>query len=262
MQKQAECSREANGQATGQTTVQEVKHNTMTKEVKDKDRDIERIFMEVPFTGKSTRKFIQDVKGIARDLKPTAKIIAVSKPPKAVRHFFQNKDPISKDLQSNIVYKLSCSSCPATYIGETTRQMFRRLKEHGAMQPSKPTPEDGVRRSARIAAKTKNGSCNSVALCSSSNDRNGDNTVSTDNNSAVARHAQETGHNIDWTNWIILSKDRHPYRLCVREALAIAEFQPSLNVTVRSVPLFVFPEGYSSRRKGIERELKHNKKIQ
>ncbi|CAF5223418.1 unnamed protein product, partial [Rotaria magnacalcarata] len=94
MQKQAECSREANGQATGQTTVQEAKHNTMTNEVKDKDGDIERIFMEVPFTGKSTRKFIQDVKGIARDLKPTAKIIAVSKPPKAVRHFFRNKDPI------------------------------------------------------------------------------------------------------------------------------------------------------------------------
>ena len=129
--------------------------------------------------------------------------------------------------------------------------MFRRLKEHGALQPSTPAPEEGVRRSARIAEKTKNGSCNSVAICNSSIDKNGDNTVSSDNNLAVNRHARETGHIIDWKNWIILSKDRHPYRLCVRESLAIAEFQPSLNVTVRSVPLLVYPEGCPRRRIGI-----------
>ena len=185
---------------------------------------IKHIFMEVPFVDKSTRKFIQDVKWIAKELKPTAKIIAVSKPPKAALHFFQNKDPIRKDLHSNIVYQLSCFSCSATYIGETTRQMFRRLKEHGALQPSVPTPEEGVQRSACIAEKTKNSSCNSGALCNSSIDKNGDNTASSDNNSAVARHARETGYNIDWKNWIILSKDRHIYRLCVREALAMAEF--------------------------------------
>ena len=211
-------------QDIGQTIGHEEDYNSTIKEAQDKDEDVEHIFMEVPFAGNSTHKFIQDVKGIAKELKTTAKIIAVSKPPKAVRHFFQNKDPIRKDLHSNIVYQLSCSSCPGTYIGETTRQIFRRLKEHGALQPSTPIPEEGVQRSARISEETKNSSCNSAALCNSSIDNNGDNTASSDNNSAVARHARETGYNVDWKNWIILSKDRHPYRLCVREALAIAEF--------------------------------------
>ena len=57
-------------------------------------------------------------------------------------------------------------------------------------------------------------------------------------------------------------KDRHPYRLCVRETLAIAEFQPSLNVTVRSVPLLVYPKGCPRRRIGNQREFKQNKRIQ
>lgn len=106
----------ASSQDNGQTIGQEEEHDSTVKEAKDKHGVEEHIFVEVPFAGKSTRKFIQDVKGIAKVLKHTAKIIAVPKLPKAVRHFFQNKDPIKKDLQSNIVYQLSCSSCPVTYI--------------------------------------------------------------------------------------------------------------------------------------------------
>ena len=136
-------------------------------------------------------------KGIAKEYKPTARIIAVSKSSKAVRHFFQNKDPIRRDLHSNLVYQFSCSSCPTTYTGETIKQMFRRLKEHGALQPSTPTPGEGVQRSARIAEKTKNSSCNSVVFSNSSIDKNEDNTALSNNNSTVARHARETGHNID-----------------------------------------------------------------
>ena len=83
--------------------------------------------------------------------------------------------------------------------------------------------------------------CVDVATPNSSIDENGDNTVSTtvneltspDKTSAVFRHIRETGHNIDWKNWIIISKDRHPYRLCIRESLAIAELQPSLNGTIQ-----------------------------
>ncbi|CAF4708676.1 unnamed protein product [Rotaria sp. Silwood2] len=150
-------------------------------------------------------------------------------------------------MQSNIVYQLNCSSCPATYIGETTRQIYRRLKEHGAPQPLVPTPEERVRRSARIAEKAKAKTANISFLPNSSNDENGDTTGSTkideqallDIKSAVHRHMHETNHIIDWKNWSILTKDRHSYRLCVRESLAIAKCQPSLNVTTRSVLLLI-----------------------
>ena len=264
IQKQLAFSSQDTDQATNTNTKQDSEQIIQ----KSNDDKIERIFMEVPFVGKSTHKFIRDIRETAKKLKPTAQIIAISKPPKAVRHFFYNKDPIRKDQQSNIVYQLNCSSCPATYIGETTRQMLRQLKEHGASHHSTPTSEEGVRRSTRIAAKAR--IYNIVSTPNSSIDENGDNTVSTtvneltssDKTSAIFRHIRETGHNFDWKNWIILSKDRHPYRLCIRESLAIAELQPSLNGTVRSVPLLVYPEGCPRKRNGMGKELKQNRKRQ
>ena len=80
--------------------------------------------------------------------------------------------------------------------------------------------------------------------------------------SAVHRHMHETNHIIDWKNWSILMKDRHSYRLCVRESLAIAECQPSLNVTTRSVPLLIYPEGCPRKQNNMQKELKQNKKRQ
>ncbi|CAF3028638.1 unnamed protein product [Rotaria sp. Silwood2] len=111
-------------------------------------------------------------------------------------------------MQSNIVYELNGSSCPATYIGGTTRQMYRRLKEHGAQQPLVLTPEDGVRRSARIIEKAKAKTASISFLPNSSNDENEDTTRSTkadeqallDIKSAVHRHMHETNHAIDWEN--------------------------------------------------------------
>ncbi|CAF3302826.1 unnamed protein product [Rotaria socialis] len=55
--------------------------------------------------------------------------------------------------------------------------MYRRLKEHGAPPPSAVTPDDGIRRSARIAAKDTTTSL--VSDYDNSVERNGDNTEST-----------------------------------------------------------------------------------
>jgi hypothetical protein len=55
-----------------------------------------------------------------------------TKPPPAVQTYFQNKDPIVKHMQSNIVYSVNCIDCGQTYIGKTERQAIRRMKEHGA----------------------------------------------------------------------------------------------------------------------------------
>ena len=39
------------------------------------------------------------------------------------------KDPLPPDLQSKVIYKVPCS-CGKAYIGETTRRLETRLKEH------------------------------------------------------------------------------------------------------------------------------------
>ena len=33
-------------------------------------------------------------------------------------------------LQSNVVYKITCPGCNSSYVGQTTRQLQRRFREH------------------------------------------------------------------------------------------------------------------------------------
>ncbi len=40
------------------------------------------------------------------------------------------KDAIPKDKASQLVYKLSCQDCTTEYIGETSRSVADRMKEH------------------------------------------------------------------------------------------------------------------------------------
>ncbi|CAF1596044.1 unnamed protein product [Rotaria magnacalcarata] len=148
--------------------------------------------------------------------------------------------------------------------------MYRRLKEHGAPPPNAVTPDESIRCSARIAAKATTTSL--VSDYDSSVERNGDATESTktiatkfrlsDIKSAVQRHEYENKHNIDWKNWSVVSRDRHSYRLLIRESLAIAESQPSLNATTRSVPLLIYPEGCPRNHNNMDKQLKENKERQ
>ncbi|EFN66416.1 hypothetical protein EAG_06731, partial [Camponotus floridanus] len=40
------------------------------------------------------------------------------------------KDKLDKDSRSNIVYKINCMDCDASYVGQTGRLLRTRIKEH------------------------------------------------------------------------------------------------------------------------------------
>ena len=44
--------------------------------------------------------------------------------------FFKNEDTISPDLKSECVYAYNCGHCKSAYIGETSRHLMTRIKEH------------------------------------------------------------------------------------------------------------------------------------
>ncbi|CAF1567373.1 unnamed protein product, partial [Rotaria sp. Silwood1] len=124
----------------------------------DSNEDIscDRITINVPFVGKATQQFTREITKVAMKIKPNTQVIAIPRPPQAVRQFFKNKDDTPKDLQSNLIYEVNCTDCSATYIGKTVRQACQRLKEHGA--PSNvPIAQNNqaLKRSARIAANKK-----------------------------------------------------------------------------------------------------------
>ncbi|CAF1530574.1 unnamed protein product, partial [Rotaria sordida] len=193
---------------------------------------------------KATQQFSKEINKLAKKVKPTTQVITVSRPPMAVRNIFKNKDEIPKDFQSHVVYQLNCNTCSAKYIGKTVRQVCRRLKEHGA--PTDLTnmiPSQSLRRSARIAENKKFQVYYGESDTSDDEEVNPETTIT----SAIKRHITPTNHKIDWNNWSILDRDNHPYRLLVKESLAITENSPSLNRTTRSIPLVVYPEGSMKR---------------
>ena len=46
-----------------------------------------------------------------------------------IRNMFSVKDPIPTELRSRVVYKFSCASCNACYVGETSRHPSARIRE-------------------------------------------------------------------------------------------------------------------------------------
>ncbi|XP_063592580.1 uncharacterized protein LOC134769772 [Penaeus indicus] len=47
-----------------------------------------------------------------------------------IGHYFKVKDKLPNLLCSSVVYKFTCSSCNAAYIGKTSRNLFIRADEH------------------------------------------------------------------------------------------------------------------------------------
>lgn len=43
------------------------------------------------------------------------------------------KDIIDREMNSNIVYRINCLSCDASYVGQTSRQLLTRLTEHNVI---------------------------------------------------------------------------------------------------------------------------------
>ena len=50
------------------------------------------------------------------------------------------KDPIPANMKKNVVYRISCNECDASYVGQTSRQLKTRISEHkNDINRSKPT---------------------------------------------------------------------------------------------------------------------------
>ena len=47
-----------------------------------------------------------------------------------LRNMFSVKDSVPQSLRSRVVYNFSCAGCNASYIGETTRHICARVREH------------------------------------------------------------------------------------------------------------------------------------
>ncbi len=90
------------------------------------------------------------------------------------------KDSIPKDKAGQLVIKLSCQDCKTVYIGETSRSVADRMKEHSRLTKRHP--------------------------------KNNEERTKLERSSAIALHILETEHHVDFNNPEILSKHWPIYR--------------------------------------------------
>ena len=57
-----------------------------------------------------------------------------------LRNYFRFKDSLHETLRSNLIFKFSCGSCTASYIGKTYRHFKVRVSEHQGVSPRTGKP--------------------------------------------------------------------------------------------------------------------------
>ena len=57
-----------------------------------------------------------------------------------LKNYFRFKDSVPETLRSSLIYKFSCGSCTASYIGKTYRHFKVRVSEHQGVSPRTGKP--------------------------------------------------------------------------------------------------------------------------
>lgn len=88
------------------------------------------IYMKLPYLGSLSHSLGRKLCRIVHNNYSTVKLKIVYTTSTNIGNFFKFKDRIPTALCSSIVYKFSCDSCNAIYVGKTTRNFFMRMEDH------------------------------------------------------------------------------------------------------------------------------------
>ena len=83
----------------------------------------------LPYLGRHTNRLEKRIKHALKDL-PNIRFTFVYRASTRLRSLFSFKDKIPSYLRSGLIYKFTCPSCNAVYIGETKRHEKTRFCEH------------------------------------------------------------------------------------------------------------------------------------
>ena len=152
-----------------------------------------RVSLVLPFTGEHGDRVRSKILRFLTPVFPQISFRVVFQPQTRLASLFRFKDGIPKCMRSGVVYQFKCSSCNASYIGQTSRHYHIRVSEHLGLS-----------------------SLTGMALkCRS--------------HSSIFDHHLQTGHNIGATDFRILASSQLEADLLAREAILISHKKPPLN---------------------------------
>ena len=102
------------------------------QQVQDKVQNVPKMvkYIKMPFYGKVSFQYKKMILPILKSKYPAVNFRFVFTNDLKLGSFFRMKDRIHDSMCSNVVYKFSCPSCNARYIGCSTRAFKIRVFEH------------------------------------------------------------------------------------------------------------------------------------
>ena len=158
----------------------------------------------LPYLGIFTSRAEKKIKRALTEHLPGVKINFVYRASTRLRSLFSFKDRIPAYLRSGIIYKYTCNSCNAVYIGETFRHQHTRFCEHM-----------GISGLTGKEMKSKK-------------------------DSAIRDHLLTCDGVITHDSFVIIGREADLIARRVKESLFIHRDEPSLNVQGTSIPLKLF----------------------
>ncbi len=154
------------------------------------DRLIRQVKQELAGTPRDRRQwdssisipYVPNKSEAIRRILNTANIrVAFSSDNSVGRALSKVKDEVPYGAKGNLIYKISCKDCASVYIGETSRALSDRAREHSSLSKKKIP-------------------------------RNMDEWRNLETSSAIALHAIEANHRVDFDAPVILSSNWQLYR--------------------------------------------------
>ena len=164
--------------------------------------------MCLPFLGKQSLKIRTDLVKLVNRYYPYCKLRVIFNSNNRLRNFFSFKDKVPISVRSLVLYRFTCNSCNAVYIGKTKRHYLVRVFEHLGVS---------------LATHNK----------FTYNPNN-------NNNTAVLNHLNCNKCNSTVDNFNIIGNARTDALLCIKESLLVHKDKPSLNTSERSTPIYLF----------------------
>ena len=158
----------------------------------------------LPYLGSISHKVKRNLRLLTKKHLPSSIITVIFKSPSRLSSVFNFKDKLPAYLVSGVIYKYTCCSCNATYVGKTKRHTHKRFSEHAG-------------RSA-LTGKILKGQ----------------------KSTTVRDHMLVCDNLVTRDNFEILGADSNNAHLRIKEALFTMREKPSLNIQGKSVPLALF----------------------
>ena len=162
----------------------------------------------LPFLGKKSLEIRKALNKYISEHFPQCKLQIIFNSSNRLRNFFGFKDKIAHNVRSHLLYRYTCDSCNAIYIGKTRRHYGVRVLEHLGI--------------SLLTGKKYTFNPNNV------------------NNTAVLNHINRTACIGKSENFRIIGSAKTDKLLCIKETLLIHKDKPQINTNERSTRIYLF----------------------